>query len=127
MKSSSERTLPSAVSSRPDTSSRTGAATSTVTRAAERGMFEPGVIAVMPRERARPFCRSLTKRPIGPAVKSPARNPSRGLRNHHDLPAHPGRELLQRLRIPLQLDPVADEDLRVEHAVREQLRRPLEA
>src|SRR5690606_12600637 len=47
MKSSSERTLPSAVSSRPETSSRTGAATSTATRAAERGMFEPGVIAVM--------------------------------------------------------------------------------
>src|ERR1043165_4705363 len=48
MKSSSERTLPSAVSSRPDTSSRTGAVTSTVTRCTASGMFEPGVIAVMP-------------------------------------------------------------------------------
>src|SRR5687768_962246 len=65
MKSSSERTLPSAVSSRPDTSSRTGAATSTVTRAVGRGMFEPGVIAVMPGERAGPFCRSLTCGPFG--------------------------------------------------------------
>src|SRR3954464_11571855 len=60
MKSSSERTLPSAVSSRPDTSSRTGAATSTVTREAVRGTFEPGVIAVMPGERARSLYRSLT-------------------------------------------------------------------
>ena len=71
MKSSSERTLPSAVSSRPDTSSRTGAATSTVTRAAERGMFEPGVIAVMPGERASPLCRSLTKRPIRRTCRAP--------------------------------------------------------
>src|SRR5690606_29292582 len=65
MKSSSERTLPSAVSSRPDTSSRTGAATSTVTRAVGRGMFEPGVIAVMPGQRAGRFCRSLTRGPNG--------------------------------------------------------------
>lgn len=60
MKSASERTLPSAARRSPDTSSRTGAATSTVTRTVLSGRLEPGVIAVMPGERPEVLCRSLT-------------------------------------------------------------------
>src|SRR6478752_3053749 len=79
MKSSSERTLPSAVSSRPETSSRTGAATSTATRAAERGMFEPGVIAVMHGVTNDPALPFPYLRRLAPYGSAPAAGPVAGV------------------------------------------------